>query len=73
MGVANEIQYLQNKGEAQFKNTTKATIYFIRQIDRIFNVINFRIFFLLSVLKPQLILKILILLKRFLIKKKIKK
>jgi len=41
-GVADAIQYLQNKNEEQFQNS-EATVYFIRQIDRIFCILNSRI------------------------------
>lgn len=41
-GVANAIEYLQNKGEKQFQNS-EATVYFIRQIDRLFDILNSRI------------------------------
>lgn len=41
-GVADAIQYLQQKGEPSFQNSD-ATIYFIRQIDRIFDILNSRI------------------------------
>ncbi|KAF0724242.1 Uncharacterized protein FWK35_00027776, partial [Aphis craccivora] len=41
-GVADEIEYLQQKGEPSFQNSD-ATICFIRQIDRIFDILNSRI------------------------------
>jgi len=41
-GVADAIEYLQKKGEPSFQNSD-ATIYFIRQIDRIFDILNSRI------------------------------
>lgn len=40
--VADAIEYLQKKGESLFQNND-ATIYFIRQIDRIFDILNSRI------------------------------
>lgn len=41
-GVADAIEYLCQKGESSFKNS-EATVYFIRQIDRIFDILNSRI------------------------------
>jgi len=41
-GVADAIQYLQKKGEAQFKNS-EPTVYFIREVDRLFDILNSRI------------------------------
>jgi len=41
-GVADAIEYLQQKGEPSFQNSD-ATICFIRQIDRIFDILNSRI------------------------------
>lgn len=41
-GVAGAIQYLQQKSEPSFQNSD-TTIYFIKQIDRIFDILNSRI------------------------------
>lgn len=41
-GVADAIEYLQQKGEPSFQNSG-ATIFFLRQIDRIFDILNSRI------------------------------
>jgi len=38
-GVADAIKYLQQKGEPSFQNSD-ATIYLIRQIERIFDILN---------------------------------
>lgn len=41
-GVADAIEYLQKKGEKSFQNN-ESTIYFTRQIDRFFDILNSRI------------------------------
>ncbi|CAH1725924.1 unnamed protein product [Aphis gossypii] len=41
-GVADAIEYLCQKGEPSFTNS-QATVYFIRQIDRLFDILNSRI------------------------------
>lgn len=41
-GVADAIQYLQKKGEVQFQNS-ESTVYFIRLVDRLFDILNSRI------------------------------
>lgn len=41
-GVADAIEYLQKKGEVQFQKS-EATVYFLRQIDKLFDVLNSRI------------------------------
>jgi len=38
-GVADAIQYLQKQGEIQFKNS-ESTVYFIRLVDRLFDILN---------------------------------
>ncbi|KAE9533032.1 hypothetical protein AGLY_009460 [Aphis glycines] len=41
-GVADAIEYLQQKGEIIFQKS-ESTVYFIRQIDRLFDILNSRI------------------------------
>ncbi|KAF0715996.1 THAP domain-containing protein 1-like isoform X5, partial [Aphis craccivora] len=41
-GVADAIEYLQQKGEISFQKS-ESTVYFIRQIDRLFDILNSRI------------------------------
>jgi len=41
-GVADAIEYLCQKGNPSFRNS-QATVYFIRQIDRLFDILNSRI------------------------------
>uniref|UniRef100_A0A2S2NIA2 THAP domain-containing protein 9 n=2 Tax=Schizaphis graminum TaxID=13262 RepID=A0A2S2NIA2_SCHGA len=41
-GVADAIEYLCQKGESSFQNSEE-TVYFIRQIDRLFDILNSRI------------------------------
>lgn len=43
-GIADAIQYLQKNGEVQFQNS-ESTVYFIRLVDRLFDILNSNSFF----------------------------